>query len=261
MILIAGLLSLPASLLLLISTAPCLATKLEKPWPYNLPSHVKYFPEHEALVRKNEEIHKRLLAQRPVGLRKMKSEEEMFFMDYWQFGFIKEDIWESGEAARKVEDEKYASNLRVYRRGDTSPMGSSNTSSTQVLQAPFSQHSEHQTPTYPIFRRAIRIPWSLHSLLDERDFQCPTGTASCTSINRPNSCCATDETCQLITDTGLGDVGCCQQGQTCGQQVTNCQTGYQSCPGSPGGGCCIPGYTCSGVGCKHPAQTRVNSVD
>ncbi|KAL2430837.1 hypothetical protein ABEF95_013834 [Exophiala dermatitidis] len=42
----------------------------------------------------------------------------------------------------------------------------------------------------------------------KRGFQCPSGTTACTSIDRPNSCCATDSTCQLVTDTGLGDVGC-----------------------------------------------------
>ena len=259
MILPAGLLSLPASLLL-VSTAPGLATALEKPWPYNLPSHVKYFPEHEASVQRNVEIQRRLMAQRPVGLRKMNGEEEMFFMDYWQFAAM-EDLRQSGDIVKSMEGRNTVSSSRACLRGDISLMVSSNASSPQVLQAPFSQHSEYQMPKNPIFGRALHVPWPLHLLLDKRDFQCPTGTSSCTSINRSSSCCATDETCQLITDTGLGDVGCCQQGQTCGQQVTSCQTGYQSCPGSPGGGCCIPGYTCAGVGCEFPLQTRSKTVD
>ena len=251
MVLVAGFLSLPVSLLLLISTAPGLSVALERPWPYNLPSNVKYFPEHENAVQKKMDIQRRLVAQKPAGLQKLRGEEsEMFFLDYWQFDSTADGGRGSGENRKNTEDKHDAMISRTCVRGAIPDSLPSNSSSVQVLQAPFPQHQKERTFANPIFGRAASIPWPFRSRLDKRDFQCPTGTANCASINRPNSCCSSGETCQLITDTGLGDVGCCQQGQTCGQQVTSCQTGYQSCPGSPGGGCCIPGYTCAGVGCK-----------
>lgn len=85
--------------------------------------------------------------------------------------------------------------------------------------------------------------------VNKRDFQCPAGSKSCTSINRPSSCCGTEETCELVEDTGLGDVGCCPQGQQCSGNIGTCQSGYQACPASMGGGCCFPGYDCVEGGC------------
>lgn len=85
--------------------------------------------------------------------------------------------------------------------------------------------------------------------LFQRDFQCPAGTTSCTSIDRPSSCCTTGDTCELVQDTGSGDVGCCPQGQTCSGVIGSCQSGYTACPAKLGGGCCIPGYECVDGGC------------
>jgi hypothetical protein len=84
-----------------------------------------------------------------------------------------------------------------------------------------------------------------------QDFQCPNGTAPCTLLN-PNLCCSNGETCQRVEDsgTGLGNMGCCPDGQTCGGDLpSTCAPGYSSCPNSLGGGCCIPGYTCFDDGC------------
>jgi progranulin len=95
-----------------------------------------------------------------------------------------------------------------------------------------------------------RLPgWSM---FDKRAFQCPTGTFACTAIDRPDSCCSEGFVCQLVQETSSsqGDVGCCPNGQTCGNALaTTCASGYTACPNNPGGGCCLPGYACYDVGC------------
>ena len=242
--------SVPLSLLLFIASAATPVQSLESRWPYSLPPEVKYFPEDEPLVKRNCDIQRRLVDQRPVGLRKMNSDEgEMFFLEYWRF--------EGGSYGRTPRDElsltkRRAQPLKLHPGEDDCGSRDSwfNVSSLPPLQAPFSLHASlEEAYPRPLSPRAVL------QFLAGRGFQCPTGTASCGSINRPNSCCPTGEACQLITDVGLGDVGCCAQGQSCSNQVSNCQQGYTSCPGSAGGGCCIPGYTCNGVGCKSHSRT------
>ncbi len=235
----------PISLLLFIASTPTTAQTLEARCPNNFPPRAKYFPEDEPLVRRNCDIQKRLVDQRPIGVQKMNSDEgEMFFLEYWRF--------EGGSPETTLRDElglieRRDKSLRVGSdEDDITPLGARfNVTSLPYLQAPFSLHASHEEAYHgPLSPRAV-----LH-FLNGRGFQCPTDTASCNSISRPNSCCPTGEACQLITDVGLGDVGCCTQGQSCSNQVSDCQQGYTSCPGSSGGGCCIPGYTCNGVGCK-----------
>ncbi|PKX94404.1 putative GPI anchored protein [Aspergillus novofumigatus IBT 16806] len=98
---------------------------------------------------------------------------------------------------------------------------------------------EIQPRAYP-FRPSVPINMGFSPLL-RRDFKCPTGTFACTAIDRPDSCCGAGDTCVLVQDTGLGDVGCCPQGQTCSGVIGSCQQGYMSCPASMGacvsGGC------------------------
>ncbi|CAK7220466.1 hypothetical protein SBRCBS47491_004198 [Sporothrix bragantina] len=96
-----------------------------------------------------------------------------------------------------------------------------------------------------LFRRAT----DALSRLQKRQWGCPTGTSSCESIGYPYSCCSTTETCYKVTDTGLGPVGCCPSGETCGGAVSDCTSDSTACPESLGGGCCIAGYVCEGVGC------------
>lgn len=83
----------------------------------------------------------------------------------------------------------------------------------------------------------------------KRDFTCPTGTSSCSSIGYPDSCCQAGTTCVQIDDTGLGPVGCCPDGESCAGTIA-CSDGQQGCSSESGGGCCIPGYACASVGCK-----------
>lgn len=83
----------------------------------------------------------------------------------------------------------------------------------------------------------------------KRDYACPTGTSSCSSIGYPNSCCQSGTTCVQIDDTGLGSVGCCPDGESCTGTIA-CSDGQQGCSSESGGGCCISGYECASVGCK-----------
>jgi hypothetical protein len=97
-------------------------------------------------------------------------------------------------------------------------------------------------------------PRSLLHALQKRDFSCPSGFTNCAGVGRQYSCCANGSTCVIVQDTGLGDVGCCPSGTSCGSGAAlgTCDTGsgYKSCPGSSNGGCCMPGFDCLGVGCK-----------
>ncbi|KAF3936469.1 hypothetical protein ABW19_dt0207887 [Dactylella cylindrospora] len=78
---------------------------------------------------------------------------------------------------------------------------------------------------------------------------CPAGNSPCTNIQQSGSCCPSGTTCVIIQDTGFGSVGCCPNGQVCGDQLSGCAAGYSQCPQSAGGGCCLPGYICSPQGC------------
>ncbi|KAK3370249.1 hypothetical protein B0H63DRAFT_312080 [Podospora didyma] len=106
---------------------------------------------------------------------------------------------------------------------------------------------------WELFRRAAEAL----ALLERRQWACPTGTASCANIGRPNSCCQTGETCMKVTDTGLGDVGCCPAGTACSGGVSVCGSGSTACASEIGGGCCIPGFVCAGVGCVQSSSSSV----
>lgn len=225
-----SLLTLPTSLLALLTLIP---PTRSQPWPYNLPPHEKYFPEHEQYIKRNLEIQQKLVAASPAGVRKMSNDEgEKFYMEYWQFGDQDVPILESHD--------KDTNTLRS--RVSSTSVG--NLSIATPLLSPFAPHSDNQQPSW-------LLPRMFGRSLFERDFQCPSGTTSCTSIGQPDSCCQTGETCITVQDTGYGPVGCCPSGETCANEIIGCDTaaGYTSCPGTSNGGCCIPGYTCQGVGC------------
>lgn len=96
-----------------------------------------------------------------------------------------------------------------------------------------------------LFRRAAEAL----ALLQRRQWACPSGTSSCEAIGYPNSCCPTGEACVEVQDTGLGPVGCCPAGTSCAGGVSGCSDGSTSCGSDIGGGCCISGFVCQGVGC------------
>jgi hypothetical protein len=224
------LLSLPPPLLLLIATTLPGTVIAEADWPHNLPAHAKYFPQDEALVRKGLSAQQRLASRNPVGVRKMSGDEsEMFFLDYWQFEETEDD---TNDLSRR--DEK------LWTR--SIPANTTNNAGEELL-PPLLLHSNGLDQSW-----LGLTPRALFA----RDFQCPTGTDNCSSINHPYSCCATGETCVSVADTGLGNVGCCPAGVKCTRDVAACDTsaGYKSCPGSSNGGCCIPNFDCDGIGCK-----------
>ncbi|KAL9089930.1 MAG: hypothetical protein Q9159_002287 [Coniocarpon cinnabarinum] len=244
------LLTFPSHFLLFIAQA---VTAQE--WPYNLPPHQKYWPEHEHLVKRHAEVGAQMALQKPVAVKKMSDDpSEMFFLDYWQF---EPSVLESTSQSQEPE-----AHLRRRGNRDTSldpldrrrlsllssppPASDDNLELTNatLLTPPLPPLRPHTSPEHPLLRRTL-------PQLFKRAFSCPTNTSPCASINRPDSCCGASETCTLIDDTGIGDVGCCPAGQQCSGFISNCQTseGYTSCPGSPNGGCCIPGFTCDGVGC------------
>ncbi|KAK4456410.1 hypothetical protein QBC42DRAFT_292618, partial [Cladorrhinum samala] len=113
-------------------------------------------------------------------------------------------------------------------------------SSSSTFHPPFAILNTSPNPSsLELLRRAA---------LQKRQWSCPSGTTSCASIGYPNSCCQASESCVAVKDTGLGPVGCCPAGATCNGSVGSCADGSSPCGSSIGGGCCIPGFVCAGVG-------------
>lgn len=155
--------------------------------------------------------------QKPIrGVKKMSADEgEKFFWDYWQF-----DDGLSTQATGNFSSPKDKDRKDIHTR------------------------------SYPL-QPALSIDQT-HGWISlfQRDFKCPGDTEACTSISRPNRCCGAGDTCQLVQDTGSGDVGCCPAGQACSDMIGLCPGGYSTCPPAFGGGCCIPGYDCVQGGCE-----------
>ncbi len=233
MLLSIQILRLPAGLLAFLAGFPDQIRSQELRFPYNLPSHVKYYPEDEVFIRRDETIQQKLLQHPVVGVRKMSDDEgEKFYFDYWAFA-------PTGNTGSQRDNED--------QDGLFLP---SNSTFIGRARRPLLLHSTHKSNIASnVLSRYIRFPFTPRSTFGKRDFQCPSGTSSCASVNRPESCCAEGQTCQLIEDTGLGDVGCCAAGEACAGSLSNCPLGYTSCPNYPGGGCCIPGYACVSGGC------------
>ncbi|KAL4813667.1 hypothetical protein BDW67DRAFT_103187 [Aspergillus spinulosporus] len=154
------------------------------------------------------------------GIRKMSDDAgEKFYMHYWHYE-------EDTIVANSTEEEQ-----------------------TKIDRSTVLPRSYHFQPPFSLGPE--RFADLCSSPLGRREFECPSGTSACTSINRSDSCCGTDETCVVVEDTGLGDVGCCPSGQDCSGTIGSCFEGYTSCPSSLGGGCCFPGYECVEGGCAH----------
>jgi hypothetical protein len=206
--------------------------------------------EGSAILRRNAEIEARLADEPVYGVRKMSTDEgEKFYLEYWQFedavqgGLSERDLAEVNTTSRDTSNSEDA----THQKEPVGNMG------TEVSPAQFLARSYAFQPSFE--------PGSgvTGSLLESRDFKCPTGTSACTSINRSDRCCSTDDTCVIVTDTGSGDVGCCPSGQTCSGTIGSCQSGYTTCSQALGGGCCIPGYDCVEGGCKsNPPRTLIH---
>lgn len=215
-----SLLALPSTVLLILCAA-------EPQWPHNLPRHLKYFPEEEEHVKRSLDVREKIKREKPIGVKKMSSDEgEMFMFDDWIF-------------ASDLERPQAHADSDVHGRGLANVTG---------------RFEPAMRPLDEVLQQAWYLRFRARDVL-KRGFKCPTGTNDCSSIGEPNSCCGTGSTCMKISDQGLGPVGCCPEGQTCSGGIS-CDTnaGYSTCPESPNGGCCLPGYSCFDVGCKSPAD-------
>lgn len=111
----------------------------------------------------------------------------------------------------------------------------------------FAQHIDEREET--ILRRAAQAL----DLLQKRA-ACPAGMISCADSGSPNKCCQEGTYCTAVPDTDVGHVACCPNGLTCGGGVGKCPADATSCAAALGGGCCIPGYICQGIGCAPGAS-------
>ncbi|KAK0104021.1 hypothetical protein ONS96_005126 [Cadophora gregata f. sp. sojae] len=267
-----SILSLPTSILLLIvshtsahtSSNPDSETKAPSQsentaqWPYNLPPHVKFWPEDPPSRRRDlEAIEEHIrLGRKPVGVMKMSDDEgEKFYMEYWQF---------EGELEQKGLLETRSESSVLRRDSSLQKDGLQGNEST-VLQfmPPFLLHTENTAGAEDLKARDLvrgRDAARVLAALQARDFTCPTGTNSCSMPMSPTSCCATDEVCFSIPDTGLGVVGCCPAGAQCAGAVTQCDAPNTPCPSILGGGCCIPGFSCVAGGCAMDPPAVVTTV-
>lgn len=183
-------------------------------WPYNLPRSAKYYPEHEPQVKRGLEAQERLAWQSPVAMKKMgDGAGEKFLLDYWQW-----DVLEQGSLGSFPAETKQYFNGSVS--GDLIPA---------IL-----PHNDLQKRRSGLFGRRLFA----------REFECPSGTKTCSSIGS-DLCCNDADTC---VETSEG-IGCCPLGASCGSDVAGCDTdaGFSSC--LQGGGCCIPGAKCLDTGC------------
>lgn len=245
MLLPATLQLVPASLLLFIATAPTVSQALEVPWPFRLQAFSNSQSGHGSLTRRDGTMITDHMTQVPIAVRKMSGDQgEMFFPEYWLF-----EAEINGVSKLELDSRRPTPRSLAAPRDESTVTDWANASMPHPLQAPFSLHTNHQLGSRPLSDRLLRFPRAIFAL-DARNFACPGGTFACTSIDRPDSCCAAGLVCHLTTNVGLGDVGCCQPGVVCGEEVSGCPEGDSLCPGSSGGGCCIPGGICDGVGCK-----------
>jgi hypothetical protein len=219
------LLALPATLLALIAAHPTNAQEQLR--------SADVLPEHQTHLKRERQAQEQLRWQQPVGMRKMSGDEgEKFFLHYWDFG---DSLAEDETVDEYIEDAKKYANA-----------------SLQLL-APLAPHFERANtfrrfPGYNLFAR----DWG----------SCPSGTRSCTEIDRPNSCCSETDDCIIVNDTGNGDVGCCPQGGSCGSSISDCNesAGQTSCPQSENKGCCIQGYACYDVGCVWASTQTTTTI-
>lgn len=207
----------------------------------------------DEILKRNAIIEERLAQQQVAGVRKMSDDEgEKFFLHYWYFDDETGEYELGNVTNQKRDSDVIEQNTRWRDVEEETSETWANGSALLPFRPSFPLHADYeQTAPFRLLGRYLGAPGGGgFSPLIKRAFQCPAGTYGCDSIGRPSSCCGAGETCQLIEDTGLGDVGCCPHGRYCSGGITSCKDGYSSCPNSPGGGCCIPGYKCVDSGCK-----------
>lgn len=224
-------------------------------WPYNLPLHARYWPEDPPNRRRDLETLESHLSRgkSPIGVLKMSDDPgEKFFLEYWQF---------DGHQAGKRADEDRDWFDWSQRQNDNHHGQVGNESMSYL--SPFAVHAqeseESQVPikhTEHDEKAASIIP----NIFKRQSFACPSGTSSCGALGYENICCPFGETCFNIKDTGLGPVGCCPNGSRCSGSVNTCPRPNTACAAGQdddfeGGGCCVPGYICQGIGCVLAVST------
>lgn len=236
-----------SALLLVLANAPNSSSAIQLPWLWGRTPSSTSSRRYQSSEGNSDSLRPRDAPVQIVGVRKMSDDEgEMFFPEYWTL---------SGTEDLSIQDQQYQGPDPVVSKNKHFTLSvpsstSDNSTLPPPLYRPFAIHAaDSEPPLIPLLPRFIERHLPTSNLL-RRDFQCPTDTTPCTSINRPYSCCSPGETCQLVANSGSGDVGCCPQGSgTCSDEVGQCAAGYESCPADQGGGCCVPGYRCAGVGC------------
>lgn len=131
------------------------------------------------------------------------------------------------------------------------------------------QQQQHQPRPYrPAFARhhtetednALRRAAEALALLQRRAAACPSGMTGCSAIGQPNKCCQDGTVCTRVDDASVGGIACCPHGSSCGGRVGACPPDATSCAADLGGGCCIPGYVCQGMGCVPSASATATTT-
>lgn len=165
---------LPAPLLLLIVSFSGSSVALEFPGLRHGIAASLQSGEH---LRSRQELGD--LATTPVGVRKMSNDQgEMFFPSYWNFGGEEEALPSPAIGKRRL--------ISSVSEGEDINNGTGFDHASR-LQAPLSLHTIQRSAPMPYL---LRMPRAIFSL-EQRDFQCPTGTSACTGISKPDSCCPT----------------------------------------------------------------------
>lgn len=195
-------------------------------------------------------------AQRlPTAIRMMGTDAgEKFLHEYSAFGSGDDDggaASQAGAYAALLVSNASAAPTSPYRAPLAAHLYDPGTAPAPLVQARDDSHGgggggDDEHDGWGVFFRRAR--WA-EARLARRDFACPTGSSDCAAIGYPNSCCQAGTTCVEITDTGLGAVGCCPDGQSCTGTIA-CSGGQEGCSSESGGGCCISGYACASVGCE-----------
>ncbi|OAA72723.1 hypothetical protein LEL_08507 [Akanthomyces lecanii RCEF 1005] len=130
------------------------------------------------------------------------------------------------------------------------------------------QPQQQPRPYRPAFARhhtetegnALRRAAEVLALLQRRSAACPSGMSGCSAIGQPNKCCQDGTVCTKVDDASVGGIACCPQGSSCGGRVGACPSDATSCAADLGGGCCIPGYVCQGMGCVPSASATATTT-
>ncbi|KAI2790223.1 hypothetical protein POX_d05729 [Penicillium oxalicum] len=154
------------------------------------------------ILRRGADIEARLANEPIIGIRKMSTDPgEKFFPEYWHFGDSL-DVPGQNDGLAGTDLAHFNTTARRENLLDTAR---SSFSPAQFLSRSFA-YSPSVESAFGLKRSRI---------LDSRDFKCPANTYSCTSIDRPDRCCSVGSACEIVPDTGAGDVGCCPSGQSC----------------------------------------------